>query len=202
MDGEFNGQAFAQWAFFEIFLNGKASFPLEGSNMKPTINHGEMVTVESVELSEIKIGDVVLHVTWSDTVVLQRVVRFVQTGEGKFIVTRGDNSLLESTPVPVESIIGRATKVERNNKQISIINSWPVVLSIEPAEQSLGGERCTILVVEDNHDIRSMLSVFLSEMKYKVIMVSNGLDALEIARSIKPDLIVTDIEPLKRSAGT
>jgi len=51
----------------------------------------------------------------------------------------------------------------------------------------------TILVVEDNADARSMLNIFLSNKGYRVLEASNGLDALDIALSENPDLIITDI---------
>jgi len=53
----------------------------------------------------------------------------------------------------------------------------------------------TILVVEDEHEVREMVVETLREYGYKVKSASNGLDALELVRQEKiiPDLILTDV---------
>jgi len=113
---------FVRWAHFEITRNGHVSFRLGGSNMEPTIKYREMVTVAPIDVTTLQPGDIVLHCTPRDTAVVQRVVRFIYTPEGKFVITRGDNCLLENAPVPVEYVIGQIIAVERDGEQISLIN--------------------------------------------------------------------------------
>ncbi|MBI4850537.1 MAG: response regulator [Acidobacteria bacterium] len=50
-----------------------------------------------------------------------------------------------------------------------------------------------ILVVDDEVYMRSFLTDLISE-KYNVLCASNGQEALLIAQSIYPDLIITDLE--------
>lgn len=50
-----------------------------------------------------------------------------------------------------------------------------------------------ILIVEDEEDIRDLIHFHLFKNKYKVLEAQNGLDALEIAKSQQPDLILLDI---------
>jgi len=50
-----------------------------------------------------------------------------------------------------------------------------------------------ILVVEDDDSIGSMLLETLSqETPYKTVLVNDGFQALQVARSTKPDLFITD----------
>jgi two-component system, cell cycle response regulator DivK len=49
-----------------------------------------------------------------------------------------------------------------------------------------------VLVVEDNPDIRSLLLVQIKWMGFTPITASTGKEALEIATSEKPDLILMD----------
>ncbi len=51
----------------------------------------------------------------------------------------------------------------------------------------------TILVVEDEFQIRQDLELILNLNDYEVISVENGLKALEVLNKISPDLIICDI---------
>jgi two-component system alkaline phosphatase synthesis response regulator PhoP len=50
-----------------------------------------------------------------------------------------------------------------------------------------------ILIVEDEEDIRELIHFHLYKNKYEVIEAANGPDALNMAISAKPDLILLDI---------
>lgn len=50
-----------------------------------------------------------------------------------------------------------------------------------------------ILVVEDHEDSREILTFQLRQMKYDVIEVTNGLEAIDRALSDSPDLIIMDL---------
>ncbi len=56
-----------------------------------------------------------------------------------------------------------------------------------------GGGMKTILVVEDEASLRVLLEHELTEMGYRVKLSSNGLEALEMIRKNKPDLVILDI---------
>ena len=51
----------------------------------------------------------------------------------------------------------------------------------------------TIMVVDDDEDIRYMMRVLLEEDGYRVLEAENGQRALEIAQSRRPDLILMDL---------
>lgn len=54
-------------------------------------------------------------------------------------------------------------------------------------------ERLTVLVVEDDPDIREILRLTLEDAGYQVIQAENGIDGLEAARQHEPDAILMDM---------
>ena len=51
----------------------------------------------------------------------------------------------------------------------------------------------TILVADDNDDLRVLLAYQLQARGYRVLMASDGQQAVEKARGEKPDLILLDV---------
>jgi CRP-like cAMP-binding protein len=51
----------------------------------------------------------------------------------------------------------------------------------------------TILVIEDNKDVRENTAEILELANYKVLQAENGKVGVEMAQSVKPDLIICDI---------
>jgi CRP-like cAMP-binding protein/CheY-like chemotaxis protein len=51
----------------------------------------------------------------------------------------------------------------------------------------------TILIIEDNQDVRENTAEILELANYKVITAVNGKDGVELAQQHKPDLIICDI---------
>jgi CheY-like chemotaxis protein len=51
----------------------------------------------------------------------------------------------------------------------------------------------TILLAEDHADSREMLAVMLEMDGYRVVRAEDGIEALDLAREVKPDLIITDV---------
>ena len=51
----------------------------------------------------------------------------------------------------------------------------------------------TILVVDDEANLREMIRVYLEQEGYRVLEASQGQEALHIARHEKPDLIILDL---------
>lgn len=55
------------------------------------------------------------------------------------------------------------------------------------------GGRGTILVVERDPHIRVLETLFLTEAGYVVVFADDGASALEQARRLRPDLLITEI---------
>jgi DNA-binding response OmpR family regulator len=64
-----------------------------------------------------------------------------------------------------------------------------------PEQPSLKGEIMvvTILLVEDDPDTAEIARLYLQHEGYRVLMATNGADALPQAKEIEPDLIILDL---------
>jgi len=51
-----------------------------------------------------------------------------------------------------------------------------------------------ILIVDDKPEVRELVSVTLEMGDYEILMAENGVDALALARSELPDLMLLDIQ--------
>ena len=64
--------------------------------------------------------------------------------------------------------------------------------AVETAASLRGSE--TVLIVEDDRDVRSVMSVFLRQQGYSVLEAPSGLEALRLCqRNPRPDLVITDV---------
>jgi len=59
----------------------------------------------------------------------------------------------------------------------------------------------TVLVVDDEEDVRKFLSLALQEAGFRVIIANDGFEALEIVKNNPPDLISLDLVMPKRSGA-
>jgi DNA-binding response OmpR family regulator len=70
----------------------------------------------------------------------------------------------------------------------------------------MGGPVSTILLVEDDPDIRELVAYKLSRGGFEVIEAADGLAALQAARTRPPDAVVLDMGlpgcPASRCAGS
>ncbi len=57
-----------------------------------------------------------------------------------------------------------------------------------------------ILIVDDEEEIRELLSVFLTGQGYRVTSVASALEALQLAPNDPPDLLISDLQ-LEESDG-
>jgi len=52
----------------------------------------------------------------------------------------------------------------------------------------------TIVVVEDNNDVRTHLGAFLNRSDAEVVLAGNAFEGLEAIKNILPDLVLSDIK--------
>lgn len=93
---------------------------------------------------------------------------------------------------PVTTAIAKIDTVEHDKLPYStILDMTPSVSNnINVTSQS---NQISILLVEDNAELRQFLNITLSKLNYSVFEAENGKMGLEIAKEILPDLIITDV---------
>ena len=64
---------------------------------------------------------------------------------------------------------------------------------MDNSDQNSNSAKQTILVVEDNEELLSVLAGMLDSNGYRVIKAANGVEALKLFRDERVDLIVTDL---------
>ena len=93
-------------------------FRPSGRSMYPSIREGELITVEPVEASDVKLGDIVLYRSERGPIA-HRVVGIASRNARVFRL-RGDASLSCDEPVVGQQILGRVVGVQRNGRSIAL----------------------------------------------------------------------------------
>ncbi|PSB55010.1 ATP-binding protein [Chamaesiphon polymorphus] len=77
--------------------------------------------------------------------------------------------------------------------------SQPTPQQADPLSSELSGRAWKILLAEDNEANSNSMSSFLTAKGYQTILAKNGLEAINLAQSQLPDLILMDIQMPKMS---
>jgi signal peptidase I len=95
-------------------------FCANGQSMKPTINDGEIIIIEPLELGKIKRRDIILYRTRRG-VIAHRVVDIERRGSAQAtFILRGDSAISYDCPVAASDILGRVVAVERRGRLINL----------------------------------------------------------------------------------
>lgn len=95
-------------------FSGRKTFSVQTGSMKPGINPGDLVVVNRVPASEVKIGDVITYANPNNpkqTITHRMVQRLSGKNSAGSLVTKGDANFTTDAPVPEKYVIG---KVERH----------------------------------------------------------------------------------------
>ena len=70
----------------------------------------------------------------------------------------------------------------------------PPPASTDGASQSKSRGKWTVLVAEDNEDVRLMMRTLLEMKGYAVLEAGDGPEAISVAQDSRPDLILMDLQ--------
>jgi signal peptidase I len=97
---------------------------MSGSSMSPTIEDGDVVTVEPITAKPVAAGDIILYNSLRDTAVIHRVVRIERKGSSaRAVVTRGDAASQNDIAVPVHRVLGKVELIDRAGEQITLVRT-------------------------------------------------------------------------------
>lgn len=102
-------------------------FRAHGGSMYPFVRDGDVLQVEPVRLSSVRVGDVVLFQDAEDRLTVHRVIGIRRDRNRVALVTKGDSSCRPDSPVYPEQILGRLTSVSREGKTLYMSGGWRAV---------------------------------------------------------------------------
>ena len=108
---------------------------VKGDSMRPLIRFGDQVLIEPVDSP--RLGDIVTFYETS-TLCTHRVIGRVNKAGQLFLLTKGDFCGQRDQPIPVESIIGKVTAIQRSDRKLVIDGSFWRLLNITFLVFSLG----------------------------------------------------------------
>ena len=91
-----------------------------GWSMYPFIRHGDVIEVEPVEASAVRVGDVIFCRDEVDRFVTHRVVKRGKAHSQGALVTKGDWTSRADPLVHPEQVLGRVVAIERGAKRIRL----------------------------------------------------------------------------------
>lgn len=100
-------------------------FRAPGTSMHPTIRHGDLITVEPLEPSRLKRGDIILYRLQGDFIAHRIVNIGERDGCDRNFILRGDASTTCDAPVKPEQVLGKVVCLERDHRIIDPY-SWRV----------------------------------------------------------------------------
>lgn len=122
---------------------------------------------------------------------LSLVKRFVELHNGKIMVESVEGAgtdFIFELPLREDSCRVRKTNMEEKSR-----TGIPASEIAKKIAENFTGEEKLILVVEDDDKSRELLEVTLLAEGYQVKGANNGKEALELARKLKPFMIMLDI---------
>ncbi len=97
-------------------------FRPSGRSMYPSIREGELITVEPVRASDVKLADIVLYRSERGLIAHRVVDNRTQSSvfSPHHFLLHGDASLSDDQPVTAHQILGRVVEVQRNGRSIAL----------------------------------------------------------------------------------
>ena len=94
---------------------------VKGQSMYPFLRTGDILLTESVEVKELKVGDIlVLEFGGKGDYLVHRLLKMNKDNSGLKIKTKGDNNILYDGAVTEKELIAKGIKIIRGNKTLDL----------------------------------------------------------------------------------
>jgi diguanylate cyclase (GGDEF)-like protein len=157
--------------------------------------YSSMVSLKRLPIHEVKIDGVFVRdmATNDEGAVIVRSIIDLAYTLGKEVVAEGvedEKTLEQLTAMGCHRAQGfYMSKPLPHEEFLSWIETSPWRLYRDPP----GADRPTILVADDDPDLLATLGFRLQERGYHVLMANDGVEALDMARRSRPDLVILDV---------
>ncbi len=98
-------------------------FTAHGSSMSPFIRDGDVMTIQPLNCTMLKVGDIVFYHINDEKVVAHRVVGHHTCKGNIAIKTRGDASIGYAEQIHAGQVLGRVVSIQRGKKVIELDNT-------------------------------------------------------------------------------
>lgn len=114
---------------------------------------------------------------------------------------------LQNGSIQVNSILNKGTSfiitlpLFLNNKKVLETETVTELTTNNtlPDDSSLDQDKLTLLIIEDNREMRAYIRSCINESQYDIIEAINGEDGIKKAQKIVPDLIISDVMMPKKN---
>jgi len=103
-----------EFARLELSRGRLIQLRISGTAMCPTIEEGDIITIEPVDPTTIRTHDIVFYASASGTAVVHRVVAVEKRGGCTYVLARADHAEVHDAPIPLSQILGRVVAIERH----------------------------------------------------------------------------------------
>lgn len=122
--------ALLEYARFELSRGRPLRFHMSGTSMRPTIDDGDVVTIEPIDATTVQVHDVVFYVSAGGVPLIHRIIAFEKRSGCTYVVTRADHAELANAPIPLAQVLGRVIAVQRHSTgRIISLKPRPSLLS-------------------------------------------------------------------------
>jgi signal peptidase I len=91
-------------------------FRASGRSMDPFIRNGDVIEIKPIDISKVRIGDVILYRTFCGTWVVHRAIEKHEAGGRITLVIKGDAAQGSDRQVCREQVLGKVVAIERAKK--------------------------------------------------------------------------------------
>jgi signal peptidase I len=129
---------------FEDILNADLNLRVRatGRSMMPFLRGGEILTIQKIPITSLRIGDLIFFKTKEGFPLLHRIIKKKFNGNKFLIQTKGDALIGFDEPVTEDAILGKVCTVEKsdaigNTNNINMASQFQRIINYLLAQKSL-----------------------------------------------------------------